>query len=264
MGRWLAWLGAIACFAAPGRGARAGRAVAAASDPRQRRHARRRSTCPGPGPGRSIPIATGSAAFTASRRARAIAAGTIATPRRWRGRIRGALFEYDMRHSPTALLPSSWITQDPTLRYYDRLVWYQRAFTVRRRAGRARLPALRRGRLCRLCLSQRPFRRAARGRLHALRVRGDRAAARRREPDHDRRRCRARRRDGAADGDRLGDLWRHHPPGPADPDAREPMSTTPGCASPATAASPRPSGSTARTRPAAPVRRRDRGAPFRA
>ena len=43
-----------------------------------------------------------------------------------------------MRHSPTTLLPSSWITQDPTLRYYDKLVWYQRAFTVRRRQdGRA-------------------------------------------------------------------------------------------------------------------------------
>ena len=46
-----------------------------------------------------------------------------------------ALFEYDMRHSPTVLLPSSWIAHDPTMRYYDRLVWYQRAFTVRRRAG---------------------------------------------------------------------------------------------------------------------------------
>jgi len=46
-----------------------------------------------------------------------------------------ALFENDMRHSPTTLLPSSWITQDPTLRHYDKLIWYQRAFTVRRHAG---------------------------------------------------------------------------------------------------------------------------------
>jgi beta-glucuronidase len=46
-----------------------------------------------------------------------------------------ALFEYDMHHSPTTLLPSSWVTQDPTLRQYDKLVWYQRAFTVRRQAG---------------------------------------------------------------------------------------------------------------------------------
>jgi beta-glucuronidase len=47
-----------------------------------------------------------------------------------------ALFEYDMRHSPIALLPSSWVAQDPTLRYYDKLVWYQRAFTVRREPGK--------------------------------------------------------------------------------------------------------------------------------
>ena len=33
------------------------------------------------------------------------------------------------------LLPSSWVTQDPSLRYYDKLVWYQRAFTVRRQPG---------------------------------------------------------------------------------------------------------------------------------
>jgi beta-glucuronidase len=48
----------------------------------------------------------------------------------------GALFEYDMRHSPTTLLPSSWVTQDPALRYYDKLVWYQRAFSVRREPGK--------------------------------------------------------------------------------------------------------------------------------
>lgn len=46
-----------------------------------------------------------------------------------------ALFEYDMRRSPSVILPSSWITHDPTMRYYDKLVWYQRAFTVQRRAG---------------------------------------------------------------------------------------------------------------------------------
>lgn len=47
-----------------------------------------------------------------------------------------ALFEYDMRRSPAVQLPSSWITQDPTLRHYDKLVWYQRAFDVPKlRAG---------------------------------------------------------------------------------------------------------------------------------
>ncbi|MBV9884805.1 MAG: beta-glucuronidase, partial [Sphingomonadaceae bacterium] len=40
-----------------------------------------------------------------------------------------------MRRSPSVILPSSWITHDPTMRYYDKLVWYQRAFTVQRRPG---------------------------------------------------------------------------------------------------------------------------------
>ena len=39
-----------------------------------------------------------------------------------------ALFEQDMRRSPTVSLPSSWITHAPELRHYDGLVWYQRAF----------------------------------------------------------------------------------------------------------------------------------------
>jgi beta-glucuronidase len=41
-----------------------------------------------------------------------------------------ALYEYDMRRSPKARIPAAWIAHDPTLRYYDGLVWYQRAFTV--------------------------------------------------------------------------------------------------------------------------------------
>ena len=47
-----------------------------------------------------------------------------------------ALFEYDMARSPMVTLPSSWITQDPTLRHYDGLVWYQRRFAAERRPGR--------------------------------------------------------------------------------------------------------------------------------
>jgi beta-glucuronidase len=46
-----------------------------------------------------------------------------------------ALYEYDMRRSPTVTLPSSWLTQNPALRYYDGLVWYQRAFVAMRRTG---------------------------------------------------------------------------------------------------------------------------------
>lgn len=47
-----------------------------------------------------------------------------------------ALYEYDMAAAPTANLPSSWIAHDPSLRYYDKLVWYQRHFTVHPRRGR--------------------------------------------------------------------------------------------------------------------------------
>jgi beta-glucuronidase len=47
-----------------------------------------------------------------------------------------ALFEQDMARSPVVTLPSSWITHDPTMRYYDGLVWYQRRFDAAPRAGR--------------------------------------------------------------------------------------------------------------------------------
>lgn len=39
-----------------------------------------------------------------------------------------ALWEQDMRRSPVTTIPSSWITHDATMRYYDGLVWYQRRF----------------------------------------------------------------------------------------------------------------------------------------
>lgn len=37
-------------------------------------------------------------------------------------------YEFDMDASPVAILPSSWITHAPELRYYQGLVWYQRHF----------------------------------------------------------------------------------------------------------------------------------------
>ncbi len=46
-----------------------------------------------------------------------------------------ALFEYDMRRAPVAQVPGSWLGYDPSLRHYDGLVWYQRAFTFARPAG---------------------------------------------------------------------------------------------------------------------------------
>lgn len=47
-----------------------------------------------------------------------------------------ALIEYDMQRSPTAVLPSAWLTHDPTLRQFVGLMWYQRAFDVAALNGR--------------------------------------------------------------------------------------------------------------------------------
>jgi beta-glucuronidase len=38
------------------------------------------------------------------------------------------LYEYDMDRSPTATLPQGWIGHDPSLRYYQGLMWYERRF----------------------------------------------------------------------------------------------------------------------------------------
>ena len=46
-----------------------------------------------------------------------------------------ALWELDMRRSPVTTLPASWITHDPTMRYYDGLVWYQRRFEAAPKPG---------------------------------------------------------------------------------------------------------------------------------
>ncbi|HVZ99174.1 MAG TPA: glycoside hydrolase family 2 TIM barrel-domain containing protein [Caulobacterales bacterium] len=47
-----------------------------------------------------------------------------------------ALIEYDMELSPTANLPSSWLTHEPTLRRYVGLMWYKRTFTLSGAAGK--------------------------------------------------------------------------------------------------------------------------------
>lgn len=41
-----------------------------------------------------------------------------------------ALFEFDMQRSPVAHLPGAWIGHAPEMRYYNGLVWYQRAFEM--------------------------------------------------------------------------------------------------------------------------------------
>ncbi len=39
-----------------------------------------------------------------------------------------ALFEYDLGNAPLGEVPSAWIAYDPTLRYYNGLMWYQKSF----------------------------------------------------------------------------------------------------------------------------------------
>jgi len=46
-----------------------------------------------------------------------------------------ALYEYDMDQSPTATLPSSWLSHAPEMRYYQGLVWYERKFTAQPKPG---------------------------------------------------------------------------------------------------------------------------------
>jgi beta-glucuronidase len=46
-----------------------------------------------------------------------------------------ALYEYDMERSPTATIPSSWLTHAPEMRHYQGLVWYQRRFDADAKPG---------------------------------------------------------------------------------------------------------------------------------
>ncbi len=40
------------------------------------------------------------------------------------------LFEYDLKRSKEAQVPSAWMAYDPTLRYYNGLMWYQKSFKM--------------------------------------------------------------------------------------------------------------------------------------
>ena len=262
MGRWLAWLAAIAAFALPA-AARAQDApllphpVLASADMRES------LDLSGPWTWSIDPYRDGLGGFHGEPAGEGHRRWDDRDPEEVARQNPAALFEYDMRHSPTTLLPSSWITQDPSLRYYDKLVWYQRAFTVRRQpGGRAFLRFGAVDYVAYVYLNGH-FVGRHEGGFTPFAFEVTEPASRRREPDHDRRRCRARRRDGAADGDRLGDLWRRHPAGIADPDAANL------CRRRLAAPHPRrphrrdrPSRRPA-TRPAAPVRVEIAGASFR-
>ena len=139
------------------------------------------------------------------------------------------LYEYDMDRSPVVQLPQSFVTHSPDMRRYNGLVWYQRRFTVHRQAGRARVPALRGGRLSRLRLRQRQVRRGALGRLHALRLRGDEPAPRRRQSDHCRRGFGAHGRGRAAGGRPTGRITAASRAPSHCSSCRRPTSTMLGC-----------------------------------
>ena len=137
MGRWLAWLGAIAASMFP--------AAAHAQDAPLLPHPilasadmRESLDLSGPWTWSIDPYRDGLGGFHGEPAGEGHRRWDDRDPEEVARQNPTALFEYDMRHSPTTLLPSSWITQDPTLRYYDKLVWYQRAFTIHRRPdGRA-------------------------------------------------------------------------------------------------------------------------------
>ena len=42
----------------------------------------------------------------------------------------GDFYEYDMDRSPIAVIPQSFLTLSPEMRYYNGLVWFQRHFTL--------------------------------------------------------------------------------------------------------------------------------------
>jgi beta-glucuronidase len=46
-----------------------------------------------------------------------------------------ALYEYDLDHSPVAVLPSSWLTHSSEMRHYQGLVWYQKRFDAAPKPG---------------------------------------------------------------------------------------------------------------------------------
>jgi len=135
MGRWLAWLAAIATFALPG-GATAQDAPLLPNPLLTSADMRGGIDLSGPWTWSIDPYRDGLYGFHGE------PAGE--GHRRWDDRDvdevtranPAALFEYDMRRSPSVTLPSSWITHDATMRHYDGLVWYQRAFAAERRPGR--------------------------------------------------------------------------------------------------------------------------------
>ena len=47
-----------------------------------------------------------------------------------------ALFEYDLQGAPSGPVPSAWIGYDPSLRYYNGLMWYQKSFAAPASAGK--------------------------------------------------------------------------------------------------------------------------------
>ena len=46
------------------------------------------------------------------------------------------VFEYDLKRSKEGPVPSAWMAYDPTLRYYNGLMWYQRNFVFQAPAGK--------------------------------------------------------------------------------------------------------------------------------
>src|SRR4051812_17930557 len=134
MGRWLGWLAAITLFALP--------AAAFAQDALLLPHPmltsadmRESLDLSGPWTWSVDPYRDGLAGFHGDQAGEGHRRWDDRDPEEVARQNPAALFEYDMRHSPTVNLPSAWINHAPAMRYYDGLVWYQRSFSVHRRPG---------------------------------------------------------------------------------------------------------------------------------
>ena len=152
------------------------RRPAARRAPRPPTRPRWRSPTAAPAPASTARGTSSSTPTTTAASTTAASRGRTATSTTRRPRDKSDLVEYDFARSPTLQVPGDWNTQRPELLYYEGTIWYERRFDARAaRPGSRAVRAVRRGRAARDRLAQRPAPRRARGRLHAVRVRGDRA-----------------------------------------------------------------------------------------
>ena len=174
----------------------------------------------GPGTGRSIRIATGSPASTAARLAPATAATTTSTPPRPCARTRRRCTNMTWTARPWSSCRNPWSPTRPTCAGTTGWSGISAISPRIPSAGSALSCASARSIIAPMSTST-ASRRRHEGGFTPFAFEVTQAAARRRQPDHRRRRFRAHAGRRAAGGHRLGELWRHHPAGSAGHHARD-------------------------------------------